>query len=276
MAVAGAPVAVVYGDKEDVGANDIRIRLFVRGADGKLWERYWNGSAWSWIDAGKEVIDEPIVLAQGSLGSTDETRIRLLLFVKGKDGKLWERYWNGSVWSWIDHGRGIVGRPVALVHGNTASVSSAGVRIDLFVQGSDGRLWEHYWNGTAWSWRDTGRAGDGEPIIIIARGNLGAVDRANVRIHVFSRSLEYETTGHAHYHVKLWEHHWNGAAWSWRDTGREVAGQPAAIVRGDVEGLSSDDLRIHLFVTGTDRKLWEQIWNGTGWSWSDTGQAMAV
>ena len=102
MAVAGALVAVVYGDKEDVGANDIRIRLFVRGADGKLWERYWNGTAWSWLDTGKEVIDEPLVLAQGSLGGTDETRHPLaLFFVKGKDGKLWERYWNGSAWSWI-------------------------------------------------------------------------------------------------------------------------------------------------------------------------------
>ena len=97
-----------------------------------------------------------------------------------------------------------------------------------------------------------------------------------MRTHVFTRSLEYETTGHAHYHVKLWEHHWNGTAWSWRDTAREVAGEPAAIVRGDVEGLSFDDLRIHVFVAGTDRKLWEQIWNGTGWSWSDTGRAVAV
>ncbi|MBI1877488.1 MAG: tyrosinase family protein [Chloroflexi bacterium] len=274
-AVAGKPAAVVYGDREDVGADDIRIRLFVRGADGKLWERYWNGSAWSWLDAGKEVVEDPIVLAQGSLGSTDESRIRLLLFVKGKDGKLWERYWNGSTWAWKDHGRGIVGRPAVLVHGNTAAVSSAGVRISLFVQGSDGKLWEHYWNGSAWTWRDTGRAGDGEPIII-ARGNLGAVDRANVRLHVFTRSLEYETTGHAHYHVKLWEHVWNGTGWGWRDTGREVAGQPVAIVRGDVGGLNSDDLRINLFVTGTDRKLWEHVWNGTGWSWNDAGRAVAT
>jgi hypothetical protein len=275
MAVAGNPAAVVYGDREDVGADDLRMRVFVRGADGKLWERYWNGSAWSWLDAGKEVTEDPIVLAQGSLGSTDESRIRLLLFVKGKDGKLWERYWNGSTWTWIDHGRGIVGRPVALVHGNTAAVSSAGVRISLFVQGSDGKLWEHYWTGSAWTWRDTGRAGDGEPVIV-ARGNLGAVDRANLRIHVFTRSLEYETTGHAHFHVKLWEHVWNGAGWSWRDTGREVAGQPSAIVRGDVGGLSSDDLRLHVFITGTDGKLWEHVWNGTGWSWSDTGRAVAV
>jgi hypothetical protein len=75
-----------------------------------------------------------------------------------------------------------------VVHGNTAAVSSAGVRISLFVQGSDGKLWEHFWNGSAWSWRDTGRMADGEPIVI-ARGNLGAVDRANVRLHVFARSL---------------------------------------------------------------------------------------
>lgn len=275
MAISGRPAGVVYGDREDIGAEDTRIRLFVRGADGRLWERYWNGSAWSWLDAGREVTEDPIVLAQGSLGSTDESRIRLLVFVKGKDGKLWERYWNGSTWTWIDHGRGIVGQPVAVTHGNSASVSSAGIRISLFVQGSDGKLWERFWTGSAWTWRDTGRTADGEPIVV-ARGNLGAVDRANVRLHVFNRSLEYETTGHAHYHVKLWEHVWNGTGWSWRDTGREVAAQPAAVVRGDTGGLSSDDLRINLFVTGTDGRLWEHVWNGTGWGWSDTGRVVAV
>ncbi len=274
--VAGDPVVVVYGDKEDVGADDVRIHLFVRGADGRLWERHWNGTAWNWIDAGQEVADDPVVIALGSLGSSDSTRIRMNLFVKGKDGKLWERAWNGTIWRWIDHGRGIVGRPAVLVHGNTASVSSSGVRIYLFVRGSDGKLWQRYWNGSSWSWSDTGRlAGEGEPLII-ARGNLGGVDPATLRIHLFARMLEYETTGHAHYHVKLWEYQWNGTAWNWRDLGRDVAGPPAAIVRGDVEGLSLDDLRMHIFVAGADGRLWEHVWNGTGWSWSDTGRAVAV
>jgi hypothetical protein len=101
---------------------------------------------------------------------------------------------------------------------------------------------------------------------LTGQGFMADPGSAGVRLNLYVRGAD----------GKLWERLWNGSAWSWNDTGREVAGQPAAIVRGDVGGLSSDDLRINLFIIGTDGKLWEHIWNGTSWSWSDAGRAVAT
>jgi len=271
--VASTPIAVVRGDVEDVGAGDLRINLFVRGADGRLWERYWNGAAWTWADTGRMVADDPVVVARGSLGSPAGSGIRINLFVKALDGKLLERYWNGSTWSWVDTGRGVAGKPAVLVRGNTASASGADIRINLFAQGTDGRLWERYWNGATWSWVDTGMATEGTPLVI-ARGNLGSVAGGDIRINLFSRVPEY-LAAHPHNRFRLWERYWNGSAWSWVDTGRSVAGEPIALVRGDVEDVAPDDLRINLFVAGDDGRLWERYWNGAGWSWADAGQAVA-
>ena len=270
--VEGTPVALVRGDVQDVEANDLRINLFVRGADGKLWERYWNGSGWSWVDTGKNVADDPVVIARGNLGSPDAANLRVNLFVRGQDGKLWERYWNGSAWSWVDTGKGAAGRPAILVRGNAASTSGTAIRINLFVQGTDGKLWERYWNGSAWNWSDTGKKVDGTPLVF-ARGNLQDVGAADIRINLFARVLEYDSTNHPHVHLQ--ERYWNGSGWSWSDTGKEVAGTPMAIVRGDVEDVNADDLRVNLFVAGADGKLWERYWNGGGWSWVDAGLDVA-
>lgn len=97
----------------------------------------------------------------------------------------------------------------------------------------------------------------------LLRVTWGGRPETNVRLHGFNRSLEYETSGHVHDHVKLWEHVWNGTGWIWRDAGREVAAQPATLVQGDTDGLSSDDLRINLYVTGLDGRLRE----GTRMEW---------
>jgi hypothetical protein len=51
---------------------------------------------------------------------------------------------------------------------------------------------------------------------------------------------------HTHYDIRLWERYWNGAAWSWVDTGKDIRGKPVAIVRGDVAGVGTSDLRINL------------------------------
>ena len=37
-------------------------------------------------------------------------------------------------------------------------VGTSDLRINLWVAGDDGRLWERYWNGAAWAWADTGAA----------------------------------------------------------------------------------------------------------------------
>lgn len=197
--------------------------------------------------------------------------------VKAKDGWLWERYWNGFTWSWQNTGRGIFGRPVVLIRGNTSSTSDADIRIHLFAQGSGGKLWERYWDGSTWTWFDHGKEIDGEPLIV-ARGNLRNVDGGAIRINMFVRSLDYTMSGgtnsHINQRIKLWERYWDGSTWTWRDTGMEVAGDPTAVVRGNVEDVEANDLRINLFVAGANGELLEHYWNGSTWSWSDTGMVV--
>ena len=277
--VAGDPIAIVRGDVTDLDGSDLRINLFVRGTDGTLWERYWNGSTWTWIDTGKKVVDDPVAIARGNVGSAGAAGVRINLWVKALDGKLWERYWNGSTWTWADAGRGIVGRVVPVVRGNKASVSGADVRINLFAQGTDGRLWERYWNGSTWSWGDTGRNIDGEPVVLL-RGNAGSVDPTAVRINLFVPELQVSMSGgsspHPHYDLRLWQRYWNGTAWSWVDTGRNVRGQPVVAGWGRVQEVGAQNLRVNLWVAGDDGKLWELWWNGSAWVWGDTGGTVAI
>jgi hypothetical protein len=114
-------------------------------------------------------------------------------------------------------------------------------------------------------------AADGTPLIV-ARGNLGSTKGSAVRIHVFNRVPEFHSADHVE--VRLWERFWNGTTWVWNDTGRNVAGDPVAVSYGNLADLDGSDVRMNLFVTGDDGKLWERYWNGTTWTWADTGRAV--
>ena len=278
-AVSGNPVAVVHGDMEGVEADDVRIHLFVRGADHRLWERYWNGSTWSWTDTGMEVSDDPVALVRGSTGSPRRAGVRMNVFVRGMDGHLWERHWNGSSWTWIDTGRGVRGRVVALTRGNRRGASDAEVRINVFAQGTDGNLWERYWNGSSWRWVNTGRPVDGQPVALL-RGNVDSVHGADIRINLLVPVLQTSASGgtspHRHYDTRLWERYWNGAQWTWVDTGRNIRSTPAVLAHGDIEDVGTRDLRLHLWAAGEDGKLWQRSWNGSSWAWEDTGADVAI
>jgi hypothetical protein len=87
----------------------------------------------------------PLVLARGNLGSADAGGVRINVFVRGANGHLLERYWDGAQWNANDTGLGDSGDPVAVTRGNTGSTDNSLVRINLFVRGANGDLWERYW-----------------------------------------------------------------------------------------------------------------------------------
>jgi hypothetical protein len=279
MAVSGDPIAVVRGDFEEVDADDLRINLFVRGADGNLWERYWDGAKWTWVDTGMAVSGDPVALIRGNFGSPDAAGVRINLFVRGADGHLWEQYWDGAKWTWVDTGKGVRGRVTAIARGDRLSTNGGDIRINLFAEGTDGNLWERYWDGAKWTWVDTGKPAVGEPLAIV-RGNLNSVDPAAVRINLFVPVLlttsSGGTTPHRHFDIHLWELYWNGFAWTWVDTGLDIRNKPVAIVRGNVENVAAGDLRINLWVAGEDGQLWERYWDGSSWSWVDTGADVSI
>ena len=114
-----------------------------------FWTRFWTSGM-------QRGTGNPTLTGQGYLADRGSANVRMNVYVRGAEGKLWERQWNGSAWSWSDTGREKSwGRVVALTHGNTASTVGLDVRRYLFVQGADRKLWERYWNGAKWAWNDT-------------------------------------------------------------------------------------------------------------------------
>jgi uncharacterized protein YegJ (DUF2314 family) len=174
------------GDPRLLKNSAVRISLFVQRTDGRLWERFWNGSYWVWDDTasheqirtilnqsgstvvteagkpvgtflnseaavlGSQVLGRAVPLVRGNTASTSNTDVRINLFVQSADRRLWERYWNGLRWKWDDTGKAVAGDPVAVVRGDVGSTDNAAVRINLFVRGADGMLWERFWGGSSW------------------------------------------------------------------------------------------------------------------------------
>jgi Common central domain of tyrosinase len=188
--------------------------------------------------------------------------------------------WHGYVdHIWAEWQRRTMALPVVVVRGQVESTDAGAVRINLFVRRADGKLWERYWNGSAWTWVDTGKPADGEPLALI-RGDTDSIDGADVRINLFAPVLQATVSGgptpHTHYDIRLWERYWNGAAWSWVDTGKDIRGRPAAIVRSDVEDVGTSALRINLWSRATTAASGSATGTAPPWAWADSGAAVAI
>jgi hypothetical protein len=131
----------------------VRINVFVRGTNGNLWEYFWNGQQWLWRDTGQAVLGDPTAVIRGE---TDDPTgdVRINVFVQGANLNLWEYFWNGQQWVWRDTGQTVEGNPTAVIRGETDD-PTGDVRINVFVRGINGNLWEYFWNGQQWVWRDT-------------------------------------------------------------------------------------------------------------------------
>jgi hypothetical protein len=80
------------------GAMMLNEKLFVGGSDG-LYERFWSNAAgsWNWVDHGR-----PPGTNVGT--QPDAEMLNSKLFLGGENGHLFERFWTGTEWMWIDHG----------------------------------------------------------------------------------------------------------------------------------------------------------------------------
>ena len=70
------------------------------------------------------------------------------------------RSWNGSQYAWSDRGLplGVEVETGAITAITAQSSPSATQRTRVFVRGSDGHLWVHWWNGSQYIWSDHGLA----------------------------------------------------------------------------------------------------------------------
>lgn len=184
----GAPPGGAQGDPTVVTWAPGRLDVFVRGADNKLWQTFRTGELDPWSPWIKPVGDEG-TLASGPDASSRGTG-RLDVFVRGTDNQVYQRFFENGTWNdaWIGHGdpageTTLVGDPTSAARGS--------VLVDIFARGSDDKLWQRSWNGSAWAeWvRPVGADGTlasspdatsfafGSGLMVFARGTDGGVWR---------------------------------------------------------------------------------------------------
>jgi hypothetical protein len=216
------------------GAN--RLDVFVRGLDGAMWHKWWNGSSWSdWENLGGALTTDPDCVSW-SLNRID-------CFVRGVDNALWHKWWDGSSWSGWENLGGV------LTSGPTAASWGAN-RLDVFVRGLDNAMWHKWWNGSSWSdWENLGGALTTDPDCVSWSLN---------RIDCFVRGVDNA----------LWHKWWDGSSWSgWENLGGVLTSGPTAASWGAN--------RLDVFVRGLDGAMWHKWWNGSNWSdWENLGGAL--
>jgi hypothetical protein len=133
--------------------------------------------------------------------------------------------------------------------------SSSSFRLDVFVRGSDGAVWQRYLTTAGWSgWHSLGGQ-------VAPNTGPAVASWSSGRLDVF-----VEGTNGALYHK--W---WNGATWSgWESLGGKLTASPAATA------LSQNGNHLWVFVRGTDGAVWQKYWNGAAWSsWTSLGGQVA-
>jgi uncharacterized repeat protein (TIGR01451 family)/fimbrial isopeptide formation D2 family protein len=204
-----------------------RVDVFVRGGDGAVWHRSFNGAAWSPYESLGGFI-------QGDPSAVSWDNGRIDVFVRGGDDALWHMYWNGSSWSaWESLGGVITSGPDASSWGPN--------RLDVFVRGGDNALWHMSWGGTSWSaWESLGGVMTTDP---------SAVSWSTNRVDVFVIGGD----------SGLWHKSWNGSSWSaYEPLGGFFTSAPDA--------SSWAPNRLDAFGRGGDNAMWHISWNGGAWS----------
>lgn len=159
---------------------------------------------------------------------------------------LYERFWNGVEWIWVNHGR---------PEGIKMKGAPGAMMLDekLFVVVDDGGLWERQWRTDLdrWVWNDHGRPENHE----IAYGP--GAQMMNEKFFVVTAD------------GNLWERNWRSdlGRWAWEDHGRpeskRIVTDPGAAM-----------LNEKLFVVVEDGDLWERNWRNdlNRWAWENHGR----
>lgn len=246
---------------------------YIVGNDGNLWG--WgatphtvNGSTtwtYQWQNHGVPNAGVAIAKAIGALtvysgyycewyyipfGSCIDFEWRPYTYVIGSDGKVWSRWWNGSVWQWTNHGSPSGG----VAEGVGVTVIGSGTRPFVFVKGNDGNLWSLSWTNSTWVWYNHGKPGG----LSISQG-MGATC-AN-------------TCGDPFAFVKaadgnMWTMSWQRTYWKWTNHGT-----PSGVgIRTAVGAIAINDNNQNDFFVGSDGNLWVRYWSGSAWGWTNMGQ----
>jgi peptidoglycan/xylan/chitin deacetylase (PgdA/CDA1 family) len=264
-----------------------RMDVFVRGADGGLWTKWYDGSAWhGWGSLGGSV-QQPLIPA-GGIRDVDPAAVtrgfaHVDVFVRWNNDQLYHRGWDNGYWTnWETLGGGLRSGPGASSWGTN--------RIDIFVRGTDDQMWHKWWDGSRWSgWEPLGgvltsapaaTASAGGRVDVVVRGADGGLWWKTLQQGTWTgwRSLGSPAAGisqepavaawgpnrldvfvRATNGNHLWHRCWNGAGWSgWEDLGGVLTSAPTV--------ASSAAGHLDVFVRGADSQMWHKWWDGTSWS----------
>jgi hypothetical protein len=210
-----------------------RLDVFERGANNAVWLRSYNGAAWSgWTSLGGTTYASPA--ASRRYGSTIVD-----VFMRGANDQLLQRVRTGTTWSgsWVS-----IGAPPAGARSAPASVSTAPGKVDVFVRGGDGAIWQRTLT-TSWGpWVSVGGASPSTSAPAVTSRGANLVD-------LFVRGTQGQ----------VYQRSYNGTAWSaWINLGGATISSPAAV--------APSSSRIDLWARGPDNALQHRVWQPVGWS----------
>jgi hypothetical protein len=186
------------------------------------------------------------------LASSGDGRLELFVFdITGDLWHIWQTAWSNGWSDWLPHGS----PPGVLVIGPVSAVRSGDGRIEVFVVGADGHLWNIRQTspGSDYSgWNDFGTPG------VSLDDRAGLARSADGRLELFVRG----TDGSLY-------HQWETGVGTFGWSGWDSFGSPSASGLADHPALAaSADGRLELFITGNDGNVWHtwQVQASNGWS----------
>lgn len=227
--IAGNPDGASTPDAVSWGGD--HLDAFYRGANNTLAHVYADANnqwARDTTPLGGELTSDPTVASRGPG--------RLDVFARGKNNKLYQLAYDGQQWSsWFDLGGTLTSGPDAV---------AVGERVSVFARGTDGKIWQRWWNASAnprywvpWEPVPSSFSIESDPTVVYTGGAY----------HLFARG----NGGHL-------VHIWYDTSWHQEDLGGTLTSGPEAASRAP--GV------ISVYFRGGSGALIERWWNGSTWS----------
>jgi hypothetical protein len=236
-----------------------RIYVFGSGTNGHLVTNYWNGTQWLWADNGSPPGSTNQSITTDTITYVDEQGARRIdVFTRcnfaDNQHQLCVNSWNGSSWSWFNHG----GNQISDIDATTFTENSGERRIHVFVESAGSAPQLHSRINGSWYWINLGK-----PVNQLMQGidSISYIDMAgNRRMRIF-----------AAFGDGVWSRMWNGSSWdNWMNHGLPsgtAISQPEALTYLDQRTSTQ---RIHLFV-GCSTGLCADVYNSSIWQWQSLG-----
>lgn len=211
--------------------------VYVRGADGRVYHKFWDGKQWhGWFGLGGEIKGAPAAV-NPTLGTID-------VYVQGMDDRLWQKWWDGTKWNpsddgWLQHDDG------SFRLGSSPVVVSRGANHRaVYARGQNGSLFHKVWNGAKWSaWLNLGGVILGTPAVV----------QANPTFHdVYARGPNN----------RLWQKWWDGTKWNPSELGWVMHHDGNVRIDGPPSVAASGDGDRDVYVRSTSGTVLHKFWNG--------------